>query len=295
MSLGFYKIGNIKLKLCTFDSELIRSRMSAYSYDVFDIPDVEINIQIDNNLTRDNTYQLISAQSYRGFAVSESEYAIIDKLDTPDNLSAALYISRDCKKVRGYLKDIEHIGGASNDVRAFNMIGEAFKYVALNNNGFVFHSSTIDYNGKGILFSAHSGTGKSTHTGLWVKYYPNEARIINDDTPLIRIIDNKPYVFGTPWSGKTDINDNVCVPLSAIVFIKRAESNSISEIEFKEAFKLFMEQAFIVPFAPMFLGFASTADKVLKQINMALLNCNISKDAVDTVKCYLEEKNENKQ
>lgn len=293
MYIGFFKIGNIKIKLEVFDSKLIRERMSAYACSSFNDPDATIIIEEKDVITREKNYQLISAHSYRGYAVSDTEYVIIDKLDSPENLSAVLYISKDCTKVRGYVKNIENLGGASNEIRAFNMIGEAFKYIALNNNGFVFHASTIAYNEKGVLFSADSGTGKSTHTGLWMKYYPKETEMINDDSPLIQLIDGKPYVFGTPWSGKTDINNNICVPLYAIVFLKRALTNSITEIEFCDAFKLFMAQAFIVPYAPVFLSFTTTADKVLKQIKMTILNCNISKNAVDTVKEYLEEKYDN--
>ncbi len=292
MMVLYCKIGNIKIKIETFESDLITKRIHSYVCEPFDKSDVEISIELLDNVERDTSYKLISAQSFRGYCVSEDEYAIIDKLTSPDDLSAALYISRDCKKVRGYLRDIESLGGASAEVRAFNMIGEAFKYVAIQNQGLVFHSSTIDYNGKGILFSADSGTGKSTHTGLWLKYYPNQTKIINDDSPLIRLVDGKPYVFGTPWSGKTDINDNVKAPLSAIVFLKRGEPK-VEELTFDDAFKLFCKQSFILPFAPLFLNYVATADKLLRKIHMTSLYCDISKKSVDTIKGYLEEKYEN--
>lgn len=292
MLVLFCRIGNINIKVETFDNELILQRMKAYVCKPFNDPDVEISVEISERIERDTSYKLISAQSFRGYCVSDNEYAIIDKLTSPSDLSAALYISRDCKKVRGYLRDIESLGGAPVDVRAFNMIGEAFKYVAIQNQGLVFHSSTIDYNGKGIMFSADSGTGKSTHTGLWLKYYPAQTKIINDDSPLIRLVDGKPYVFGTPWSGKTDINDNVQAPLSAIVFLKRGEPK-VEELTFDDAFKLFCKQSFILPFAPLFLNYVTTADKLLRKIHMTSLYCDISKKSVDTIKGYLEEKYEN--
>lgn len=287
MMTKYYNIGNIKIKLNVFESELILSRMKAYECDSFATPDAEITIEVKDIVERDHSFKLISAQSYRGYTVSDNEYGIIDKLNSPENLSAGLYISRDCKTVRGYLKDIEDLGGASVEVRAFNMIGEAFKYIAIENGGFVFHSSTLDFNGKGILFSADSGTGKSTHTGLWLKYYPEVTRIINDDSPLIKLVDDKPFVFGTPWSGKTDINDNISAPLTAIVFLKRGEPK-VEELSFDDAFKLFCKQSFILPYAPLFLKYVATADKVLRKIKMTSLYCDISKNAVDTIKGYLE-------
>ncbi len=289
MSISYYKIGNITLAIDVFDSELIKKRMSAYACEKIDNPDAYITIEEKDTITRDHAYKIVAVQDFRGYATTDEEYAIIDKLDSPDNLSASLYINKDCTKIRGYLKDIENIGGASLEIRAFNMIGDAFKYIAIKHDGFVFHSSTIKYSNKAVLFSANSGTGKSTHTGLWIKYYPNETQMINDDSPLIQLIDNKPYVFGTPWSGKTDINDNISAPLDTIVFLRRGTINSITPIEFNEAFKLFIEQTFIMPFAQSFLSFITTADKVLRQIKMTVLNCNISKDAVDTIKGFLEE------
>ena len=73
-----------------------------------------------------------------------------------------------------------------------------------------------------------SGTGKSTHTALWLKNFAPRASIINDDKPAIRIQKDGIFVYGTPWSGKTDQNKNVKVPLQGIAFLERGEENSIT-------------------------------------------------------------------
>jgi hypothetical protein len=99
----------------------------------------------------------------------------------------------------------------------------------LDHDGFVLHSSAIQYENNAYLFSADSGTGKSTHTGLWQKCF-NDAKIINDDKPAIRRIDGKFYACGTPFSGSTPLNENVIVPLKAICFLERANENSIERI-----------------------------------------------------------------
>ena len=288
-----YEIGKIKIELNVFESQLIKKRMKAYESD-FDTPDLVITIIESDTIKYNPEYKIISSSSFRGFALNSSnDYGIFDRLDSADNLSAALYINNNATAVMGYVKDIQSLGGASREVRAFNMIGDAFKYAAILRNGFVFHSSTLKYDGKGILFSADSGTGKSTHTGLWREYYPNDTEIINDDTPLIRLIDGKPFVFGTPWSGKTDLNNNVSAPLSNIVFLERGQVNALKKLDFASAFQKFTRQSFIMPFSSLFLLYLSTAEKVLKQTNMIILQCNISKDAVDTIKAYVEGKNEN--
>ncbi len=291
--IKYYEIGKIIFKVDVFENERFEARMKEYEISPCEHVDVNVQILLVQTLSYDPTYKVIGSTAYRGYGVKDGNYAIFDKLYSADKLSAALYINNACNEIVGYLVDIEHLGGANKGIRAFSMIGEAFKYVALKNNGFVFHSSTIEYNNKGILFSADSGTGKSTHTQQWLKYYPYETRLINDDTPFIRIINGKVKVFGTPWAGKSDLNMNVMVPLDTIVFLERGLECSIESLEFKTAFDKFVRQSFILPFTDLFMKYLSLAEKVLKSTRIALLRCNISKKAVDTVKNYLEANDEN--
>lgn len=291
MSKYKYEIAKIKIELDVFESKLIKTRMKAYESD-FSCADVKITIIQSNEIKYNPEYKIIGASTFRGFGTKDGDYGIFDMLDSPENLSAVLYVDKTCSCVIGYVKDIENLGGASIDVRAFNMIGDAIKYASICREGFVFHSSTIRYNQKGILFSADSGTGKSTHTSLWKKYYPSQVDIINDDTPIIRFIDGIAYVFGTPWSGKSDINENISAPLSNIVFLERGETNSLVELDFQSAFKRFISQSFIMPFIPLYHAYLATAERVLRNVKMIILKCNISKDAVDTVKTFVEAKND---
>ena len=112
--------------------------------------------------------------------------------------------------------------------------GAVFYETLLHFNGFMLHSSGVCADGSAYLFSADPGTGKSTHTDLWLKYVDG-AEIINDDKPAIRLIDQGVYVYGTPWSGKTDRNINMRMPLGALVFLERSETNHIKEITAEEA------------------------------------------------------------
>ncbi|MBE6787814.1 MAG: hypothetical protein E7537_05645, partial [Ruminococcaceae bacterium] len=109
------------------------------------------------------------------------------------------------------------------------------------NNAMFLHASLIEVNNTGVAFTALSGTGKSTHTGLWLKAFP-DAQIINDDKPAIRAQDDGVMVYGTPWSGKTALNLNLCVPLGGICFLERSETNFIHEISVPEAIPLMLEQ-----------------------------------------------------
>lgn len=96
-------------------------------------------------------------------------------------------------------------------------------------DGMVLHSSAVVKDGGAYLFSAHSGTGKSTHTCLWRRVYGDDnVKILNDDKPALRLEDGVWYAYGTPWSGKTGQNLNLRYPLKGICFLERGEENKIS-------------------------------------------------------------------
>ena len=80
-------------------------------------------------------------------------------------------------------------------------VGEAFYARLLQYDGMLLHASCVEKDGKAYLFSAKSGTGKSTHTHLWLRAFP-DSRIINDDKPAVRRMDGTFYACGTPFSGK---------------------------------------------------------------------------------------------
>ncbi|MCR4560206.1 MAG: hypothetical protein K5685_09015 [Bacteroidales bacterium] len=94
----------------------------------------------------------------------------------------------------------------------------------------LFHSSVIIYQGKGYMFLGKSGTGKSTHSRLWLQNILG-SRLLNDDNPVVRIFPEGIKVFGSPWSGKTECYKNEEVPLGAIVLLSQAKYNKISELK----------------------------------------------------------------
>lgn len=113
----------------------------------------------------------------------------------------------------------------------------------LRNNGFILHSSAVMYDGEAYLFSADSGTGKSTHTHFWQEVFGDDkAVIINDDKPALREIDGVFYASGTPFSGKSDLSANVTVPVKALCFIHRSDENEIRKLSSSEALEFIFEQ-----------------------------------------------------
>lgn len=105
----------------------------------------------------------------------------------------------------------------------------AFKHTML------IHASTIAHHGYGYPFIAESGTGKSTHSSLWMKHI-DDCELMNDDNPIVRIIDGKPFIYGSPWSGKTPCYRNIKLPLGAVTRIERAPANSIVKLPPVKAF-----------------------------------------------------------
>ncbi|MBP5662081.1 MAG: hypothetical protein J6X30_02875 [Clostridia bacterium] len=105
-----------------------------------------------------------------------------------------------------------------------------FCFELLRFNGFVLHASAVAKDGRAYLFSADPGVGKSTHTALWCSLYP-DARILNDDKPALRLTENGFYACGTPWSGKSDLNLPLCMPLGALCFLERSDRNTIRRLD----------------------------------------------------------------
>ena len=100
------------------------------------------------------------------------------------------------------------------------------------------HASVVSNSGKAYLFLAKSGTGKSTHSQLWIENVPGTS-LVNDDNPVIRVMeDGRVNVYGSPWSGKTPCYRNVCFPVGALVRIRRASENRIQKLPLLEAYAL---------------------------------------------------------
>ena len=114
--------------------------------------------------------------------------------------------------------------------------GSSFYTQLLKFDGMMVHASAVVVDGRAYLFSGPCGTGKSTHTKIWRKLFGDErAKILNDDKPALRLEDGQWFAYGTPWSGKTDQNLNIRVPLAGICFLKQASENRIRRLSQAEA------------------------------------------------------------
>ena len=146
---------------------------------------------------------------------------------------------------------------------------------------YLMHCAVIEYEGNGYAFAAKSGTGKSTHIGLWQKRFGDSVSIVNGDKPILRFIENRLLAYGTPWCGKEGFNANTSVPLKAICFLERAKENTIRKIGADEAVMRIFHQIL----SPSDLGTVDALfpllDRTLREVPCYVLGCNISEEAAE--------------
>ncbi len=288
--MSVYEIAGLSVSIENIRFPLLERRMGAYQSTKREKEaDLKISFLKKEQITEPAGDLIDVRMGYRTYLkTAGGEYVNFDKLKDSFNRTSLMIADGDFTKVEASIRDIEPLGGAPLDVRCFNMIGEIFRMALTVRGGLVVHSSSIGVNGQGILFSALSGTGKSTHTGLWKQCYPEKVTVINDDTPAVIWKEGKPFVCGTPWSGKTDINENMMVPLRAIVFLEQAKENTIRALTPQQAVFELMRAIEIYPYREMANLALETADRLLSQVPCYLLGCRPDKEAVATVKNALE-------
>ena len=147
-------------------------------------------------------------------------------------------------------------------------------------DGLLLHASAVVVDGKAYLFSAPCGTGKSTHTKLWLKVFGDRAEILNDDKPALRQEDGAWYAYGTPWSGKHDLNSNMRVPVAGIAMLERAETNSIQPFTGPQAIFALLGQTARPPHPAAREKLLEVVDRLLKEVPLWKLRCNMEENAV---------------
>lgn len=280
--MPLFDIAGFTIEVSGEENEFFNKRFADYKSTSGSAPMLRVEFEKEGFLPSGEL--LTVADGFRQYFRQPDGLGIYDLLKAPDTYCASLWFDGDVKRAKASLTDISVYGGMSNEIRAFNMLGELFRYFILKHNGVVLHSSCIKYKNSGIAFSAPSGTGKSTHTGLWKKCFPDDVTVLNDDSPAIRLDVFVPGLYGTPWSGKTDINANEGAPLEAIVILEQFPENKITKLSEDEAlFRILQEVT--RPVFPEFMELTlSAVEKIIMQTPVYLLKCNISDEAVMTVK-----------
>ena len=150
----------------------------------------------------------------------------------------------------------------------------------------LFHGSAVAVKGKTFLFAARSGTGKSTHTRLWLQQLP-QAYVLNGDKPFLKIDDSgEVLVCGSPWRGKERWGCNEMLPLEAICLLERAEDNRICPITPKESTRALIHQVQI-PEGAAALRSVQILNRISTRVRLFRLSCNMEPEAAQISICAM--------
>lgn len=149
-------------------------------------------------------------------------------------------------------------------------------------NGFLMHGVVIDVCSKGVMFTAKSGVGKTTHTRLWKQLLNEKMTVVNGDKPLIRIIDEKVYAYGSPWAGKEGMHKNMRTNLDKVCFLERSEVNKCYFIEKDKALEKLLSQVYIPKNTLKYLKTLDLLSKFIDKVEFYKIKCNMDISAAKT-------------
>jgi len=155
-------------------------------------------------------------------------YKILVK-DTLQRGRCMMFVDKDYSKCRCVIRDKREQFGLSNAIAIMFTLASARRKTVM------IHASAVVHKDRGYAFYAESGTGKSTHTNLWMKCI-EDTTLLNDDNPIIRVIGNEVFIYGSPWSGKTPCYKNDRVPLDALIHVQRNVENRVRRLDPIEGF-----------------------------------------------------------
>ncbi len=281
-----YRIANILMGIKGLQNEYLEHRLSAYHFPgTHSMPDINVTFIYNENIEVPEGKDYHRVDTWYWIDRGEEGYSAIKQHSQTRLTLNRMDFDKSCKNVT-----IEYfnIDGMFTDISTDRMLhiilGEAIAFCQTVRGNTVLHSAAASYRGQAMLFSAPSETGKSTHTSLWKKYYTDDVVLFNDDTPIIIQDDEGLLACGTPWSGKTEINENMHFPLKAIVFLKQGKENSIRSLSTFETVVRLLNETKKPVFPELMDKHMEIIENIVKKTPIYELTCNISKEAVDLVK-----------
>ena len=143
----------------------------------------------------------------------------------------------------------------------------------------LMHGSVVAVDGQAYLFTAKSGTGKTTHTRLWLQQFGSRAVMVNGDKPLLHITKAGVTVYGTPWDGKEHLSTHTACPLKAICILTRSEKNHIQRISKKEALPMLCQQIHRPADPAALANTLALVNKLGTGVPLYRLGCNMEPEA----------------
>ena len=220
-----------------------------------EVADVSVNIQFRYSGIADLCREyLVEHNKPADISVCVSEDAIDQELSTGDKRHSRDYCETVC---------------------VYREIAEKLPFF----ERFVFHGAAVSCGGRGVIFAAPSGVGKSTHVKILKECFGDEIKVINGDKPIVGNSDGNICVYGSPWSGKEGWNCNSSAELQAICLVRRGEKNRIVEIDPREHFDEIVRQVYIPKNGEALAKTFDILDEISRKIKFYVLECDVSKEA----------------
>ena len=232
----YYKVAGHAFALETVDNANVEFDLQQYEpFVIVPTENVVFRLRLSTTQSDLSNFKMEMVQEDEGQSISAGHIG-----DHPcfqfflhEKLMGVLVCSNDYRQGDIYVEN-SNLFGVNNALMVMYALATANKQTAL------FHSSVVSFQDKAYIFLGKSGTGKSTHSRLWLKYIEG-TELINDDNPVVRIHDDGSIlVYGSPWSGKTPCYRNVSYPLGAIVLLEQAPQNVIRRLKPLEAYAALM-------------------------------------------------------
>jgi len=153
----------------------------------------------------------------------------------------------------------------------------------------LFHGSCLAYEGRAILFTAKSGTGKSTHTRLWRECFGAQVEMINDDKPFLRITEEGVTAYGNPWLGKHRLGGNIQAPLGAVCLVCRAGENRLERLSPRQALPALLSQIYAPADPGTMAKTLALAHRLAETVAVYRLHCNMDPQAAYVARDGLRE------
>lgn len=206
---------------------------------------------------------------------------------TTERPAALLVFDREDGKniwTKGHICIKPHTSFSEADSAVSNAMMLMYAYNTGWHDTLMLHASCPMKDGMGYVFLGKSGTGKSTHSRMWMENIP-EVELLNDDNPVVRVIDGKAIVYGTPWSGKTPCYKNKSVPLHGIVRIVRAPYNKANRLGMLQSYACLLPSCSCMKWDEEWVDRQhETVEKVISAVACWDMECLPDADAALT--CY---------
>lgn len=289
-TINYYKVAELPIQIL-FSDLTVNSPLLIPSFEPFR-EKIDMEQPLFFRLTVDDSLQPISKKNcerIRTFDTGNGN-TIVDKIKT----GGYQYIIKNIDGAECCLLQTDEdfcqchcaLNGTYN-MRCFglnNALMLIFAFAGCHHNTLLIHASLVRQNGYGYAFIAKSGTGKSTHVSSWLRYIPN-CDLMNDDNPIIRIINNRPYIYGGPWSGKTPCYRKIKAPLGAITRIDRAQENSIEQLNPIAAFASLLPSCSSMKWDHVvYENICNIITKIIETTKIYTLHCRPDKEAAEI--CY---------